>query len=92
MSAYFQQMAEIKIANCNLLIGNKNQAEKDFNEMLSDNCTGEDLYVLENRAIALTSAVCTYFQTDKEKALNCFIEAEKIYQSLIKNYPQCANG
>lgn len=92
LSAYFQQMAKINMANNNLLMGNKQQAERDFDELLSDNCAEEDIYALESRAIALINAVCTYYLTDRENALNCFLEADKIYQSLIKNYPQCANG
>ncbi|MBR3985752.1 MAG: DUF4062 domain-containing protein [Bacteroidales bacterium] len=92
LSAYFRQMAEINIANCNLFMGNKQQAERVFDEMLFDNCTREDIYALESRGIALLNAVCTYYLTDREKALNCFLEADKIYQSLIKNYPQCAEG
>lgn len=92
LSAYFRQMAEINIANCNLFMGNKQQAERVFDEMLFDNCTREEIYALESRGIALLNAVCTYYLTDREKALNCFLEADKIYQSLIKNYPQCAKG
>ncbi len=90
-SAYFRHSAELNMANCNLLMGNKQQAERVFDEILSDNCTGDDLLVIENRVSALINAVSTYYLTDRERAKNCFLEAVKISRSLIKNYPQYAD-
>ena len=45
---------------------------------------------MESRASALTNSIFAYILTDKKKSEDCFIRADKLYQSLLQNNPHLA--
>ena len=90
LSTYLRGVAEIRIASCNLGIGNKKQSEREFDKLLQEDELGDDPLEMESRASALTNAIFAYILTDKKKAEDCFIRADKLYQSLLQNNPHLA--
>ena len=92
LSAYLRRAAEVRIANCNLGTGNKKQSEREFDKLLQEDEFGEDPLEMENRVQTLTNAIYTYILTDKKKAEECFIGADKLFQSVLQNYPNDAES
>ena len=63
-ATYLRRQAEIRIANCNLGIGNKEKSERGFDKLLQEDEFGDDPLEMESRASALTNAIFAYILTD----------------------------
>lgn len=85
----FRQDAEIAIADVNSLLGGKCDAETAFDTLLQTDEKNEGEYVdLLARTELLLNALWTYLHTNKEKAIKCFYETEKLFEKIIKTHPQ----
>lgn len=91
LSNYFFDMAGMTIANCNLLLGNNNQAKAIFDETLNNDSNIDNIYDAESKAAILSNAVLTYLNTDKNRSIECFREADLIYDSLDSDNPAYIN-
>lgn len=92
LSKYFFNLAGMTIANCDLLLGNNNQAKTFFDETLNNDSNIDNIYDTESKAAILSNAVFTYLNTDKNKSIECFSEADLIYDSLDSDNPTYING
>ena len=91
MGTYFFNLGGGTIANCDLLLGNGNQAKAFYDETFTNDSSAEDTMSKENRAGILTNAVLAYLNTDKNKSIECFNEADFIYDSLEQENPDYVN-
>ena len=92
MNNYYRQMGESIIANCNFALGDKEGAKTGYDNLLKSDAEDDNYYSLDCRAAVLANAMVTYLYTDREKALECFFEAERIYERLIKIDPRSYGG